>query len=238
MSVATLQLPARADGATSAVGALTASCAGEAVELHAGRALYWPRRRTLFVADVHLGKGAAFRAGGIPVPRGATAADLARLAALVARTGAATLCVLGDFLHAASGRVRALDAAFRAWRDAHPRLEVRIVRGNHDARAGDPPPEWGVEMADEPFAMPPFLACHAPQSPPTGYALCGHLHPGVRLAGRGGESLRLPCFVIGPRRALLPAFGRLTGLAIVAPSRDDTVVAIGGSRLFRLPPAP
>lgn len=238
MSVATLQLPTCPADQDAAGDVLSASCGGEAVQLHAARALYWPRGRTLFVADVHLGKGAAFRAGGIAVPRGATATDLARLATLVARTRARTLCVLGDFLHAASGRVPALDSAFRTWRNAHAGLLVRIVRGNHDARAGDPPPEWGVEMADEPFAMPPFLACHAPQSPPTGYALCGHLHPGVRLAGRGGESLRLPCFVIGPRRALLPAFGRLTGLAIVAPSRDDTVVAIGGSRLFRLPPAP
>ena len=45
--------------------------------LLAERALYWPRAATLFVADVHLGKAAAFRAGGVPLPRGATAADLA-----------------------------------------------------------------------------------------------------------------------------------------------------------------
>jgi metallophosphoesterase superfamily enzyme len=75
-----------------------------------------------------------------------------------------------------------------------------------------------------------------PRSPPTGYALCGHVHPGVRLAGRAHETLRLPCFVIGQRRALLPAFGRLTGLAIVAPAADDVVVAVAGARLFRLPP--
>jgi len=211
--------------------------AGVRVRLLAERAMLWPQGRTLFVADVHLGKGAAFRAGGIPVPRGATANDLARLATLVARTRAGTLCVLGDFLHAAAGRVPALDTAFRAWRDAHAGLSVRIVRGNHDARAGDPPSAWAVEVVDEPHALPPFLACHVPQAPRTGYALCGHVHPGVRLAGRGRESVRLPCFVLGRRRALLPAFGRLTGLAIVAASPEDTVVAIAGDRLFRLPTA-
>jgi hypothetical protein len=42
--------------------------------------------------------------------------------------------------------------------------------------------------------------------------------------------------VLGRRRALLPAFGRLTGLAIVATSPEDTVVAIAGDHLFRLPP--
>jgi len=237
MNVATLQLPFPGGDADAARDVLPVSFGGEAIELHALRALHWPRGRTLFVADVHLGKGAAFRAGGIPVPRGATATDLARLSALIARTGAETLCVLGDFLHAASGRVPALDAAFRAWRDAHPALSVRIVRGNHDVHAGDPPPGWNVEVVAEPHALPPFLACHLPRAPRSGYALCGHLHPGVRLTGRGRESVRLPCFVLGPRRALLPAFGRLTGLAMVAPSVDEAVVAIAGDRLFRLPPA-
>ncbi|HEY5365594.1 MAG TPA: DEAD/DEAH box helicase, partial [Casimicrobiaceae bacterium] len=103
----------------------------EAVELHAMRALYWPRERKLFVADVHLGKAAAFRAGGIPLPRGATATDLGRLSTLIASTGAATLIVLGDFLHAASGRVDALDRAFRAWRAQHAGTEMILVRGNH-----------------------------------------------------------------------------------------------------------
>ncbi len=231
MSVATLQLPTRPTDRDAARDVLSASCGGETVELHAARALYWPRGRTLFVADVHLGKGAAFRAGGIPVPRGATANDLARLATLVARTRAGTLCVLGDFLHAATGRVPALDTAFRAWRDAHAGLSVRIVRGNHDARAGDPPAAWAVDVVDEPHALPPFLACHVPQAPRTGYALCGHVHPGVRLAGRGRESVRLPCFVLGRRRALLPAFGRLTGLAIVA------AIARGHGRRHRRRPS-
>lgn len=207
----------------------------EAVELFAERALLWTRMRTLFVADVHLGKAAAFRAGGVPVPRGSTAADLARLAALVDASGAQRLVVLGDFLHAKAGVVPALDAAFLAWRDAHPSLAITLVRGNHDANAGDPPERWGVDVVGEPHALPPFLACHAPASPRTGYALCGHVHPGVRLSGRGDESVRLPCFVLGRRRAILPAFGRMTGLAIVAPSPDETIVAIAGRDLFRLP---
>jgi DNA ligase-associated metallophosphoesterase len=214
---------------------LVASVGGETVELHAQRALFWPRGRTLFVADVHLGKGATFRAAGVPLPRGATAHDLARLSALLARTRAATLCILGDFLHAAAGRVAALDRAVTAWRDAHADLDVVLVRGNHDRHAGDPPPGWNVRTVAEPHALPPFLGCHVPQAPPTGYALCGHVHPGVRVAGPARDSARLPCFVLGRRRALLPAFGRLTGLALVDPAEDETVVAIAGDTLFRLP---
>lgn len=207
----------------------------ESVEFLADRALCWTRMRTLFVADVHLGKAAAFRAGGIPVPRGSTARDLARLEALVAATQAERLVVLGDFLHAKRGVVPALGEAFVAWRARHASLAITLVRGNHDAHAGDPPPDWRVDVVAEPHALPPFLACHAPASPPTGYALCGHVHPGVRLAGRADDSARLPCFLVGRRRAILPAFGRMTGLAIVSPDPDETVVAIAGSTLFRLP---
>jgi len=207
---------------------------GEAVALLAERALYWARAATLFVADVHLGKAAAFRAGGVPLPRGSTQTDLARLARLVVHTGARRLVVLGDFLHAAAGRVPALDAAFRAWRARYPDLAITLVRGNHDDRAGDPPEAWGVTVVADPHAIPPFLACHEPCHPPSGYVLSGHLHPGVLLTGTGGAA-RLPCFVLGTRRAILPAFGSFTGLAMVTPEPGDRLVAIAGSRLFALP---
>lgn len=237
---ASADLPFAASPPPSSAGverALATTLGGERVELLADRALHWPQARTLFVADVHLGKAAAFRAGGVPVPRGATANDLARLTALVDRTGATRLVVLGDFLHAAAGRVAALDAAFVAWRDAHPQLAVTLVRGNHDARAGDPPPAWGIDVVAEPHLAAPFVLCHAPAAPPSGYALCGHVHPGVRVSGRAHETARLPCFVLGQRRAVLPAFGRLTGLALVTAAPGETLVAIAGDRLFRLPVA-
>ncbi|MFO1314737.1 MAG: ligase-associated DNA damage response endonuclease PdeM [Burkholderiales bacterium] len=227
------------DATVTAANAPTAhetALAGERVALYAERALHWPAGDALFVADVHLGKAAAFRASGIPLPRGGTGRDLARLSALLARTRARRLVVLGDFLHAAAGRVAALDAAFRAWRAAHADVVVTLVRGNHDDRAGDPPAAWRVDVVAAPHPVAPFLACHEPVAPASGYALCGHVHPGVLLQGAAAaDSARLPCFVLGPRRAILPAFGGFTGLALVAPARGDRIVAIAGTRLFALP---
>jgi DNA ligase-associated metallophosphoesterase len=185
---------------------------------------------------VPLGKAATFRAGGVPLPRGSTQADLERLSAFLARTMARTLVVLRDFLHAKSGRVPALAAAFKSWREAHAHVDVVLVRGNHDDRAGDPPADWGVRVVDDPHLLAPFIACHVPVTPPTGYALCGHLHPGVYLKGFGDDAARLPCFVLGARRAILPAFGSFTGLAIVSPAAADRLVAVAGTRLFALPP--
>ena len=53
--------------------------AGEALDLLSERALWWPAERMLFVADLHLGKAASYRALGQPVPGGTTQENLARL---------------------------------------------------------------------------------------------------------------------------------------------------------------
>jgi uncharacterized protein len=218
---------------------LPAEIAGENVLLYAGRALFWPAGRTLFVADVHLGKTAAFRAGGVALPGGATAANLARLTQLIAATQAEALVVLGDFLHAAAGRTAALERDVGAWRDDHRELAITLVRGNHDDHAGDPPAAWRVDAITGPAPAPPFLLCHEPPEANAGalfgYALAGHVHPAVRIAGAGLQSERLPCFVLGRHRAILPAFGSFTGSAVQAWAKDDAIVAIAGETLFHVP---
>ncbi len=78
--------------------------AGEALCLLPERALLWVQARTLVIADPHFGKAAAFRAGGILVPPGTTADDVARLEGLVRAHAPRRLIVLGDFFHAAAGR--------------------------------------------------------------------------------------------------------------------------------------
>ena len=73
--------------------------AGERLVLLPERALFWPRTATLVAADFHWGKGATFRAAGIPIPVGATSDDLSRLDEALHRTAADRLIVLGDLFH-------------------------------------------------------------------------------------------------------------------------------------------
>jgi DNA ligase-associated metallophosphoesterase len=200
--------------------------AGERVALLPERALWWPARRTLFVADLHLGKGAAFRALGLPVPEATTAADLARLGSIAARLGPSRLVILGDLLHARAGRSDDVLDAVASWRRAHAALDILLVRGNHDARAGDPPGEWRIECVDGPHAMGPFVLRHEPGEEAGGYALCGHVHPAVRLVGAGGASMRAPCFWLGTRVGVLPSFGSFTGSASIRPAAGDRVFAL------------
>jgi DNA ligase-associated metallophosphoesterase len=200
--------------------------AGEVVRLLPERAMFWPRQRALFVADLHVGKAAAFRAAGLAVPEGHLADDLSRLAQAIARVGAQRVIFLGDLLHAAQGVTAQVIAQVAAWRRSHADCQFLVVRGNHDRRAGDPPPEWAMECADEPYCEGPFVLRHAPGLSDDGYVLAGHLHPAVSLRGRGKLRARLPCFVVSPRQMILPAFGGFTGTAVIRPGAGERIYAI------------
>lgn len=203
---------------------------GETVLLLAQKALYWPARKMLVVADIHFGKAASFRAQGVPVPRGTTTQNLAALDALMALHQVEHIMFLGDFLHARAAHASATLAAMLAWRQRHPDLALTLVRGNHDHHAGDPAASLGIGMVDEPHAMAPFSFCHHPGLATPGYALAGHLHPTFLLATRF-DALRLPCFVVGPGRMILPSFGAFTGGHLVTAQAGEAIYVSSGEAL-------
>jgi DNA ligase-associated metallophosphoesterase len=210
----------------SAVRDAIAEVAGEQLILMPERMAYWERAQTLLVADAHFGKAAAFRAAGVPVPRGPTTGSLARLDAALARTGASRAVFLGDFLHAREGREAETTRVVAEWRRRNAAVDMVLVRGNHDKRAGDPGPEIDIRCVDAPLVEPPFVFAHKPGLSDHGYVLCGHLHPAARLTGLGRESARLPCFWVRSRMAVLPAFGEFTGVADIAAEPGDRVWVI------------
>lgn len=213
----------------------TAVVAGETLLLLAERAMYWERTGTLFIADPHFGKAAAFRAGGVPVPRGTTTENLRRLDAAIVRTRANRVVFLGDFLHAREGRAPETLRVLNEWRARHAAMEILLVRGNHDARAGDPPPELAIRCEHGPVLEPPFVFAHHPATSDDGYVLCGHIHPGVWLHGAGRQFERLPCFWVGARTAVLPAFGEFTGLASVEVVEGDRVWVVAADEVISMP---
>ena len=215
--------------------ALPALMAGEILWLLPERALWWPAQRVLWVADLHLGKAATFRALGQPVPSGTTLANLQRLSQLIAHYQPAQLVFLGDFLHAAQARTPTLLAALADWRAAHSSLACTLVRGNHDSRAGDPPADLAITVVDEPHPMGPFAACHHPQQQPGRLVLAGHVHPALNLRGAGRDRLRLPCFCLEEGQLVLPAFGEFTGGWTVVPQPGRQLFAVGGQAVWRLP---
>lgn len=200
---------------------------GEELWLLADKAVYWPARRTLLVADAHFGKASAYRSLGQPVPQGTTTENLQRLDRLLSEFSCEHVVFLGDFLHGPGAHAVGTLSALRAWRARHPHLLMTLIRGNHDKRAGDPPLDLKIEVVPEPLVMGPFALRHEPDAHPGHHVLAGHVHPVYRLRGKGRQSLRLPCFQIGARVSLLPAFGAFTGGYAVQEERDRRIFVIG-----------
>ena len=204
--------------------------AGETVRLLPEKALYWPARGMLVIADIHFGKAAAFRARGVPVPRGTTSANLAALDDLLLRYCVREIVFLGDFLHARAAHAMATVAAMLAWRHRHEELALLLVRGNHDKHAGDPAAALGVKVVDEPFTVGAFSFCHHPDTAAPGYVMAGHVHPVYVLSSRR-DSLRLPCFLLGETRMILPSFGAFTGGFAVTPAAGEQVFVSSGDAI-------
>lgn len=216
------------------IGGAEARIAGEILHLLPERAVYWQDRRMLLVADLHWGKAATFRSAGLFVPRGTTGAGLDRLDQLIDGLSVERIVFLGDLLHAREGRAPRTLARLAEWRAAHPDLELTLVRGNHDRGAGDPPDELAIECVDEPLPVGPFALSHFPRPVAGSYVLAGHIHPAVRLIGRGRQRTRLPCFWFGPDVAVLPAFGEFTGTGPVEPAPGDGVWVVAGDQVLEI----
>jgi DNA ligase-associated metallophosphoesterase len=213
---------------------------GTTLHLLPQKALWWPEQRTLLVADAHIGKAVSFRRLGVPVPRGTTSATLDLLGQLVEQHGAARVVFLGDLLHSPRAHAAGTLHAFAQWRSRHAGLDLVLVRGNHDDRAGDPPAALGVQCVDEPYALPAaagLALCHYPHTRAGAYVLAGHAHPCTHV-GRGIDRLRLPCFHFGATVGVLPAFGAFTGMHPIERVAGDRVFVVADNAVHALPPQP
>jgi uncharacterized protein len=214
--------------------------------LHPSGAALLSSHETLLVADAHFGKAVSFRKLGVPVPSGTTDENLEELSAVLAATRARRLVFLGDFLHSRHSRAPRMFDALARWRARHANVEMILVRGNHDDRAGDPPASLDIQVVDEPYSLGPFALCHHPRPVRGAYVLAGHWHPCISVGGRAFERLRLPCFWFGddsgalPDNAVgvLPAFGRFTGMHRIEPRAGDRIFPVADDVVRAIPALP
>jgi len=218
---------------------------GETLWLHPERAVVWPARRTVIVADTHFGKSALFGRHGVAVPAGTDGDDRERLCRLIAVSGAARLIILGDFLHAplAAGSADARDLV--AWAGELSDCEICVIAGNHDrgvGGAGGTGGAWPMNAMpwrwqERELVEPPFCFTHDAERGTEDarlFSLSGHIHPVARLAGLRKRMPRVPIFWLRPSGLVLPSFGAFTGGYLVRPAVEDQVFAVGPKRVVRL----
>lgn len=209
---------------------LTITVRGEEIVLLPQRAAYWPRERTLVLADLHWGKSETFVKSGLPLPLGASEAELTRLGRLIREVDAERVLVLGDLIHAARGVTDALIEMVASFRLGHP-VRIQLVTGNHDV--GDLPAAWNIERVGSFVDEGPFRFRHMPDEKHERFVWAGHLHPTVRLEG-GGDLLRLPCFRVSRHCLILPAFSDFTNGIVMHREPGVARYAIADSHVVAL----
>ncbi len=174
------------------------------------KALVWPARSILAVADLHLGREATFQKRGLWLPSGSEKSDLEKLHRLVEMHAIRHIVFLGDLIHSKKGAVPEVFEQLLHLQKSSG-AELYAVGGNHDRHLSE---VWNSyfsknQMQDE-FVFDNFIFAHEPPSKKIKGAFhwCGHLHPRVVL-GRGGESIKLPAYIVEKTIGVLPAFSSL-----------------------------
>lgn len=196
------------------------------------RAIYWPGRRALIVADMHLGKTGYFRSKGIPIPSTVMSDDLQRLSLLIGTYQPETIIVAGDMFH---HDYNADIDYFARWRQQYTGLEMLLVPGNHDKLLKIDYQALNIKLTEKKHRLEPFTIVHEPGKTSDHFMISGHIHPGYAMAGRARQVLRLPCFIIGHHQIVLPAFSLFTGLYTSYKSAgSDSYYLIGKDTVFKV----
>lgn len=202
----------------------------EQMQLYPQKALFWPKHRILFLADLHLGKVNHFRKSGFAVPSKANDRNLELLLEVVSLSKPSRIICLGDLFHSHyNPEWEVFGEVVRHFSN----ISFELVMGNHDIMSERQYERKGIAVHDA-LTIDSFLLTHHPMEdiPDTYYNVAGHIHPGVHLVGKGRQSMTLPCFYFGLRQAFLPAFGMFTGLARIAPKKDDKVFVVADNKIL------
>lgn len=197
--------------------------------LYPQKAIFWKAQNALLLSDLHLGKINHFRRAGVPVPSKANDHNLEVLIDLVRLCKPSRIVCLGDLFHS---HYNAEWEVFGEVVKHFSPITFELVLGNHDIMGEYQYRRKGIHIHDS-LTIGKFLLTHHPlESVPQGaYNIAGHLHPGVSLRGRGRQAMTLPCFFFGENQALLPAFGKFTGLARITPRKEDKVYVVAEEKV-------
>lgn len=206
-------------------------------ELRADKTLFMPNTGSLFVADLHLGKEATFRAGGIPVPSGSTQNTLDRIALALQQTKASCLYILGDMIHDRNSLSRSVLPLLTTWLDDHQHIMKTLIVGNHDRHFPELEKLPGLSVAAD-LVVDRLGLIHDPAHWPDDWnqnvdlALCGHLHPAIRVQSMTDSVGKLPCFWSSRQRLVLPAMGSFTGTEVIKPRAADSVWMVADDQVI------
>jgi uncharacterized protein len=183
-------------------------------------AVFLPKLRTLVVSDLQLGHEQQLRELGSNILYEQGLQMIGLLEALIDQTKAIRVIINGDLKHE-FGRISPQERRdiLRLLDNFKEKVELIVVRGNHDTLTEILTKEVGVQIANS-WSADGFYAVHGhdlPDKKDPGYAqahtvIIGHVHPAIRLDD-GIRNERYKCFLIGryekKRLVVLPSFSTI-----------------------------
>lgn len=202
--------------------------------LSASRCIFWEEEKALILSDLHFGKTGHFRKSGIAVPQTVFKEDMQRLTAQVQYFKPRTLIIVGDLFHSHINKEMDM---FVKWRNDFSALSLQLVIGNHDILEPDWYSNAAIQCHKKQLNMNGFIFTHDMvdcANTKDCYVFSGHIHPSVTIFGTAKQSLRFPCFYFTKTHAVLPAFGRFTGMHSIEPKKGDAVFALVENKVMRV----
>ncbi|MDT0675220.1 ligase-associated DNA damage response endonuclease PdeM [Autumnicola musiva] len=190
-------------------------------EFHPCGTAFWQEQEMLLISDVHLGKISHFRKFGSAVPHKAIRKNFEELDAVVDHFQPQKICFLGDLFHSTINSEWNL---FENWKNLIS-SEVMLIAGNHDVISPLKYETLKIDIVQK-LKIGDFLLTHHPEENEGFFNICGHIHPGFTLRGKGRQVLKLRCFYKSPQQLILPAFGEFTGNYMMQPEKEDQIFAI------------
>lgn len=197
--------------------------------LHHFGAVFWESNSILLISDVHLGKVSHFRKHGIAIPSEAIIENFSRMDLLIAEFQPKTIIFLGDLFHSVQNIEFDL---FASWTKLLTQTII-LVKGNHDIINGFFFEELNIEVVNE-LIIDDFILTHHPLEDNFLFNFCGHIHPGIKIRGKGRQFLNISCFFRKPDQMILPSFGEFTGNFYLEPTKNDLVYGITPDEVFQV----
>ena len=194
------------------------------LELLPQKAIYWHETQTLIISDIHLGKATHFRKNGLPLPLESGIEDLRMLEALLIKYKPSRVLLLGDLFHSEWNQEWLL---FGSLLKKYADVSFELVRGNHDILKIHHYDNLNIRLHEHTFIESGIVFSHEKIKVDNNqFSISGHIHPGYKLYGKGKQSLSLPCFYREQNTLIMPAFGKLTGLAHLPSTKHSEIFVI------------
>lgn len=190
------------------------------------RCVFWQEKKILILSDLHLGKAGHFRKSGIAIPQAVFKEDMQRFVSLLQFFKPEQVLIVGDLFHSTDNKEHDL---FLRWRKDIAQYPITLIKGNHDILKKEWYKKTNIHVIDEQLAIDRFIFTHditGNNLADDNYIFSGHIHPCITISGKGRQSLRFPCFYFGEKYAVLPAFGKFTGMHAIRPQSKEHVFAI------------